>query len=253
MKLIDSHCHLTDKKYKEDFDEVLSKIKEKLDFVINVGYNLKNSIESTKLANKYGFIYATVGVHPNDSDTYNTLVGEELYDLISKNPKVLAVGEIGLDYYRDYVPKDVQQLVFRKQLDIAVKLNKPVVIHCRDAYKDTLDILEEYKDVEGIMHSYAGSYESAKLLMDRFYFSISGPVTFKNAHKLKEVVKKLPIEKLLVETDAPYLTPTPFRGKRNQPDYVEYVAKEIAELKGMEYEEIVAITNQNTKKAFKIK
>lgn len=252
MKLIDTHCHLTDNKYKENFDEILKNIKENLEFVINVGYDLKTSEKSVNLSKKYEYIYAAVGIHPNDSNEYNILVGEKIEELAKNNKKVLAIGEIGLDYYRDYVPRDVQQTVFRKQLEIARNLKKPVVIHCRDAYKDTIDILNEYKDVKGIMHSYSGSYETAEILMDRFYFSISGPVTFPNAENLREMVSKIPLEKLLVETDSPYLTPIPFRGQLNQPDYVTYVAQKIAEIKNINYEEFVKITNANTKKAFQL-
>lgn len=251
MKLIDSHSHINLDDFKKDFDDLLKKTEENLEFIINIGYDLKTSKESVNLSKKYDFIYATVGVHPHDAITYNTLVEEELIEL-SKSPKVLAIGEIGLDYYRDHSPRDVQQEVFRKQLKLAVKLDKPVVIHCRDAYDDTLNILNEFKDVKGIMHSYSGSYEFAKRLMDRFYFSISGPVTFKNAKNVKDMVKAMPIEKLLVETDAPYLTPMPYRGQRNEPSYVEYVASEIAIIKEMDLEDVIRITNENTKKAFRI-
>jgi len=253
MKLIDTHCHITDSKYKDDFENIIDNIKEKLDFVINVGYDLKTSEKSVELSKKYECIYAAVGIHPNDADTYNTLVGETIEKLALENKKVIAIGEIGLDYYRDYVSREVQQKVFRKQLEIAERVKKPVVIHCRDSYKDTVDILNEYKNVKGIMHSYSGSYETAMELLDRFYFSISGPITFPNADKLREMVSKIPLEKLLVETDSPYLTPVPFRGQRNQPDYVEYVAKKIAEIKNMKYEEFVKISNENTRKAFSIK
>ena len=252
MKLIDTHCHLTDSRYNDNLDIVLKNIREKLDFVINVGYDLKTSENSVKLSNEYEYIYATVGVHPNDSDSYNILVEEKLEELVKNNNKIVAIGEIGLDYYRDYVSKEIQQDVFIKQLKLAKKLDKPVVIHCRDAYKDTIDILNEYKDVNGIMHSYSGSYDTAKLLMDRFYFSISGPVTFSNAINLHDMVEKLPIDKILVETDSPYLTPVPYRGKTNEPSYVEYIAKKIASIKNIEYEELKKILSKNTKKAFRI-
>ena len=135
---------------------------------------------------------------------------------------------------------------------MAEKLKKPVVIHCRDAYEDTINILKEYKNINGIFHSYSGSYDTAKLLIDRFYFSISGPVTFKNARNIKEIVEKLPIEKILIETDSPYLTPEPFRGKRNEPCYVEYVAKTVASIKSIDYQEVIDITTLNARRAFKI-
>lgn len=249
MKLIDTHCHINLDDYKEDLDKVLERIKEQLDFVINVGYDEKTCDESVMLADKYEYIYATVGIHPHDAKSYSEAIEEKIITLLN-NKKVLAVGEIGLDYYRDLSPRDIQQETFRKQLRLAEKYEKPVVIHCRDAYKDTVDILNEFPNIKGIMHSYSGSFEVASMLLDRFYMSISGPLTFKNAANMKELIKKLPIEKILVETDSPYLTPEPYRGKRNEPCYVEYVAREIARLKEIDYEEVVRITNENSRKAF---
>lgn len=249
MKLIDTHCHINLKDFNEDFGDVIERIETRLESVINVGFDLKSSEESVKLSNRYKSIYATVGIHPHDASTYDGFAEARLKEL-AKNHKVLAIGEIGLDYYRNLSPKEIQKEVFKKQIEVALEIGKPVVIHCRDAYEDTIKILKEYKDIKGIMHSYSGSYETAKILMDRFYFSISGPVTFKNAVTLREMVEKLPIEKILVETDSPYLTPEPFRGKRNEPCYVEYVAKMAADIKGVSYEEIIKITNENTKIAF---
>lgn len=251
MKGVDTHCHINLKDYSEDFEDVIERIEKRLDFVINIGFDLKSSEESLELAEKYSFIYAAIGVHPNDALTYNDSIEKQLEEM-AKNKKVVAIGEIGLDYYRDYTPKDVQKNVFRKQLELAEKLKKPVVIHCRDAYEDTINILKEYKNINGIFHSYSGSYDTAKLLIDRFYFSISGPVTFKNARNIKEIVEKLPIEKILIETDSPYLTPEPFRGKRNEPCYVEYVAKTVASIKSIDYQEVVDITTLNARRAFKI-
>ena len=251
MKLIDTHCHINLKDFNEDFSDVIERIEARLEKVINVGFDLKSSEESVKIANKYSFICAAVGVHPHDASTYDGIVENKIREL-AKNPKVLAIGEIGLDYYRNLSPKEIQKEVFKKQIELAIELDKPVVIHCRDAYEDTINILKEYKNVKGVMHSYSGSYETAKILMDRFYFSISGPVTFKNAVTLKEMVSKLPLDRILVETDSPYLTPEPFRGKRNEPCYVEYVAKMVAEIKGISYDEIIKIANENTKKAFRI-
>lgn len=251
MKGVDTHCHINLKDYSEDFEDVIERIEKRLDFVINIGFDLKSSEESLELAEKYSFIYAAIGVHPNDALTYNDSIEKQLEEM-AKNKKVAAIGEIGLDYYRDYTPKDVQKNVFRKQLELAEKLKKPVVIHCRDAYEDTINILKEYKNINGIFHSYSGSYDTAKLLIDRFYFSVSGPVTFKNARNIKEIVEKLPIEKILIETDSPYLTPEPFRGKRNEPCYVEYVAKTVASIKSIDYQEVIDITTLNARRAFKI-
>ncbi len=252
MKLIDAHTHLNDDRFKEDFEDVIKRVEEELEFIVNIGFDLESSRESVELSKKYDFIYATIGVHPHDIESYDSSLEKEL-EKLAEFKKVVAIGEIGLDYYKDYTPRDLQREIFRKQLELAIRLDKPVVIHCREAYKDTIDILQEYKSVRGIFHSYSGSYETAKLLMDRFYFSISGPVTFKNAKNVKEAVRQIPLERLLVETDCPYLTPTPNRGKRNEPIYVKYIAEEIARLKEIDLDEVIKRTNENTKKAYEIK
>lgn len=251
MKPADTHCHITDEDFNNDINEVIEKIRNNLAFAVNVGYDLKTSEKSLDLAEKYNFIYATVGIHPHDAGSYNIEIEKKIEEML-KSDRVKAVGEIGLDYYRDLSPRDVQKEVFEKQLNLAKRYNKPVVIHCRDAYGDTVEILKRYKDVVGVMHSYGGSFETANEIIERFYFSISGPVTFKNAVNLREVVKKIPIERLLVETDSPYLTPEPYRGRRNEPAYVEYVAKMVAHIKGMTYEEVCRITTENARRAFNI-
>lgn len=171
---------------------------------------------------------------------------------LSKNPKVLAIGEIGLDYHWMTRPKEEQWEIFRKQLELARRVNKPVVIHTREAMEDTINILNEFPDIKGILHCYPGSVETAKRMIDRFYLGIGGVLTFKNAKKLVDVVKEIPIEKLVIETDCPYMAPAPYRGQRNEPIYTEEVAKKIAELKNMSYEDVVRITNENTRKVFKM-
>jgi TatD DNase family protein len=246
MKLVDTHCHIYGESYKEDLDEVLARAGEDLEFIVNIGYDLNSSQIAVELANKYPFAYATVGVHPTDISGYSEEVEEKLLEL-AKNKKVVAIGEIGLDYYWMKDPKEVQAIYFRKQMDLARKLNLPVVIHTRDAMEDTVNILNEYKDIRGIMHCFPGSYETAKTLMDRYYFGVAGVLTFKNNVKTREFVEKMPLEKLLIETDSPYLTPVPYRGKRNEPSYVEFVAKEIANIKGISYEEVVKVTTKNAK------
>ncbi|MGM0508849.1 MAG: TatD family hydrolase [Fusobacteriota bacterium] len=251
MKLIDAHSHIDDKRFSKDFDEVMERAKNELEFFVNIGVDLETSKRSIEFAKNYSYVYATVGVHPHDVKNYNALLEEQLEEL-AKNKEVLAIGEIGLDYYKDYSPRDVQRDVFRKQLEMAMRVDKPVVIHMREATEDTVKILEEYSGVRGIIHSYSGSAETAERLKDRFYFSISGPVTFKNATRLREVVKSLPLDRILVETDCPYLTPEPNRGKRNEPSYVKYVAKKVADIHGIELEELIKITNINTKKAYEI-
>lgn len=251
MKLIDSHAHLNNEAFDEDRKELFDRIKENMDFVVNIGYDLESSEISVEYANEYDFIYATVGFHPDEIGGYNEVAEKKLEEL-AKNKKVVAIGEIGLDYHWMTFPKEKQQEIFRRQLELAKKLNKPVVIHSREAMEDTLNILREYPEVKGIFHCYPGSVESAKEVIDRFYLGIGGVLTFKNAKKLVEVVENVPLDRLILETDCPYMAPTPFRGKRNEPMYVEYVAKKIAEIKNISYEEVVKATNENTKKAYRL-
>jgi len=249
MKLIDSHCHLDNERFNEDRDEVLARIKEDLEIAVNIGYDLESSKRSIELAERYDYIYAVAGVHPTDIGGYTDEVEAQLEEMV-KHPKVLAVGEIGLDYHWMTDPKEKQQEIFRRQMEIARRVGKPVVIHTREATRDTLDILKEYPDIRGIVHCYPGSYESAVEIMDNYYFGVGGVITFKNSRKLKETVEKLPMERIVIETDCPYLTPEPYRGKRNEPIYVEHVARKIAEIKGISYDEVVRISNENTKKAY---
>ena len=199
MKLIDSHCHIDSSKYDADREDILKRIEYELEFVVNIGYDLESSQKSLDLAEKYDFIYAAVGFHPADLKGYNDDTEKEL-EKLAENKKVLAVGEIGLDYHWMASPKEVQKDIFRRQMEIAEKLGRPVVIHSREAMSDTLDILDEYKGVGGIIHSYPGSYESAKRVMDRYYFGINGVLTFKNNVKTKEVVSKLPLDRLIYKS-----------------------------------------------------
>lgn len=246
MKLIDSHAHMDNDAFDCDREEVFQRIEEKMDFIVNIGYDLESSKKSVEYANKYDFVYATVGFHPDEISGYSQESLEILEDL-AQDPKVVAIGEIGLDYHWMTYPKEVQQDIFRKQLNFARKIGKPVVIHSREAMEDTINILNEFPDIKGIFHCYPGSVESAKGLVDRFYLGIGGVLTFKNAKKLIEVVKEIPLEKLVLETDCPYMTPAPFRGKRNEPLYVEYVARKIAEIKNIDFETVAEITNKNTR------
>ncbi len=251
MKLVDTHCHIDSNRYDEDRDNILKDIEENLEFAVNIGYDLESSKNSVKLGDKYEFMYAVVGVHPTDIAGYNDELEDQLEEL-SKNSKVVAIGEIGLDYHWMKDEKEEQKKIFRRQLELARRVKKPVVIHTREATEDTIEILKEYKDIKGILHCYPGSYESALQLMDNYYFGIGGVVTFKNSKKTVEAVSKIPLERLVIETDAPYLTPTPFRGKRNHPIYVEYIAQKIAEIKGVSYEEVVRVTTENAKKIYNI-
>ena len=251
MKIIDSHVHLNSERFDEDRDEVFKRIEENLDFVVNIGYDLESSEISVDYANKYSFVYATIGFHPDEIEGYSDEAEKKLEEL-AKNKKVLAIGEIGLDYHWMTRPKEEQWEIFRRQLRLARKLNKPVVIHKREAMEDTINILNEFPDITGILHCYPGSVETAKRMIDRFYLGIGGVLTFKNARKLIDVVTDIPIEKLIIETDCPYMAPTPYRGQRNEPIYTEEVAKKIAELKNISYDEVVRITNENTRKAYRM-
>ncbi|MGL4646791.1 TatD family hydrolase [Cetobacterium sp.] len=251
MKLVDTHCHLDNEKFDEDRLEVIERIKENLEFCVNIGYDLVSSKKSLELAKEYDFIYAVIGVHPIDIAEYNEEVEKEL-EILGKNPKVVAIGEIGLDYHWMTEPKEVQQERFKRQLELAERLNKPVVIHTRDAMEDTVNILKEYPNITGVIHCYPGSLETAKQLVDRFYLGIGGTLTFKNSKKAVEVVKDIPLDRIVIETDCPYLTPEPFRGKRNEPIYVEYVAKKIAEIKEISVEDVTKVTTENAKKLYRI-
>jgi len=251
--LVDSHAHLEDEKYDKDREEVIEECKKDLTFLINVGSNILTSKQSIKLAHNYDFIYASVGIHPHDAQKEFDKVEE--IERLALQEKVVAIGEIGLDYYYNDPPKEFQKEVFIKQIRLAKKLNLPIIIHDRDAHGDILDILKQEwtKDLRGVFHSYSGSVEMAFQAIEmNFYISLGGPVTFKNAKKPKEVVKAVPIEKLLIETDSPYLTPEPYRGKRNTPVHVKFVAEKIAELREMSYEEVCRITAENAIKLFDI-
>lgn len=249
MKLIDSHAHMDSEQFDSDRAEVFQRIKDNMDFIVNIGYDIESSKQGVEYSKKYDFIYAAVGIHPDDIEGYDDKLEQELEEL-AKNEKVLAIGEIGLDYHWMTRPKEEQQEIFRRQMKVAERVGKPVVIHSRDAIEDTVKILKEFPSVKGIFHCYPGSVETALQVIGNYYFGIGGVLTFKNAKKLVEVVKNIPLEKLILETDCPYMAPTPFRGKRNEPVYVEYVAKKIAEIKGITYDEVAEATNLNTRKAY---
>lgn len=252
MKLADSHCHVNDSKFDEDREEVFKRAETELEFIVNIGNDLKTSEESIKYSEKYPFVYAVVGVHPTDISTYNDEVEKRIEDL-SKHEKAVAIGEIGLDYYWMEDEKEVQKEGFRRQMKLAEKVGLPVVIHSRDAMEDTINILNEFPDVKGVFHCYPGSFESAMLVPDGYVFGIGGVLTFKNARKTVEFIEKIDLSRIVIETDSPYLTPSPFRGKRNEPVYVKYVAEKIAEIKNISVEEVIRITTENAKKIYNIR
>ncbi|MCH1626949.1 TatD family hydrolase [Ferdinandcohnia quinoae] len=254
--LIDTHAHLNAIQYNEDLEEVIERAQsEGVTTIVVVGFDRETITRAIELAEQYEFIYATVGWHPVDAID---MTDEDLkwIEELCSHPKVVALGEMGLDYYWDKSPKDIQKEVFRKQIALAKKVKLPIIIHNREATSDIMEILQEENasEVGGIMHCFTGSVEVAKQCIDmNFYISFGGPVTFKNAKKPKEVAAEIPLDRLLIETDCPYLTPHPFRGKRNEPSYVKYVAEQIAELKGLPFEEIAAKTSENAKRFFGIK
>ncbi|WP_404446779.1 TatD family hydrolase [Sutcliffiella horikoshii] len=253
--LFDTHVHLNADQYEEDLQEVIDRAQaEKVTNMVVVGFDRKTITRAMELVEKYDFLYAAVGWHPVDAIDMTEEDLAWIEDLAS-HEKVVAIGEMGLDYHWDKSPKEVQKEVFRKQIQLAKKVKLPIVIHNRDATADVVQILkeEDAKEVGGIMHCFTGSLEVAKECMEmNFYISFGGPVTFKNAKKPKEVVKEIPMDKLLIETDCPYLTPHPYRGKRNEPGYVRLVAEQIAELKELTIEEVAEKTTANAKKLFGI-
>lgn len=253
--LIDSHAHLDDKKFDCDREDVIRRaIGEGVTRIINIGADMESSERSVALAAAHEEIYAAVGVHPHDAAKMKPGDTETLAAW-GEHPKVAAIGEIGLDYYYDLSPRETQKEMFIRQLDLARQLHLPVVIHNRDAHADTMAILKrEGKGLEGVVHCFSGSMEMARELVKLgWHLGVDGPVTFKNAAKLPEIVASVPLEFLLVETDSPYLTPAPHRGKRNEPAYVKLVARRVAHLRGMDEDEFAVATAQNALRLFRIK
>lgn len=253
--LTDTHTHMNAFAFEGDRDEAIRRAVENgVSRIINIGFNRETIPTSLALTEQYDFIYTAVGWHPQDAITMTADDLDWIEELCARE-KVVAIGEIGLDYYWDTSPKDVQHRVFREQIRLARKLGKPIVIHNRDAHQDVVQLLREEKaeEVGGVMHCYSGSWEIAKLCMEmNFYISFGGPITYKNAKQPKEVLAKVPMDRLLLETDAPYLTPHPYRGKRNETAYVRFVAEAAAEIKGVTLEEIAKVTSDNATACFRL-
>ena len=254
LHIFDSHAHYDDEAFDEDRELVIGDIHEKgVIGVLNCGASLEGERESVKLSEKHDFIYAAVGVHPSYADVVDSKVIDELEEL-TKYQKVRAIGEIGLDYYWEENPsRDVQKEAFRAQMKLAEKLNMPVIIHDRDAHADTLEILKEFPNVIGVIHCFSGSVEFAReCLKLGYYIGFTGVVTFKNAKKIIEVAKEVPLDRILVETDCPYMAPTPYRGKRNQSSYIIHILEKIAEIKDISIETLNNHTISNVKNLLKI-
>lgn len=251
MKLIDSHAHLTSKEFKEDRLFILRDLSNfSIEAIINPGVNLENSRENIKLAKKFDNFYAQVGIHPSDVNE----MGEADLDEIEKlAADAVAIGEIGLDYYWTTETKDLQKKVFIKQLELARRLNKPVVIHNREATEDIMDILKDFTDLKVQIHCFSTDQKSLKTFMEwGFYISIGGVVTYGNGYNEKEAAALVPIERLMLETDSPYLTPVPYRGMRNDPRKIIEVARKIAEIRGMKLSKVAKWTSKNAREFFNL-
>ena len=255
--MIDSHAHYNDKVFDEDRHVLLSSLPEKgVEKVINVSDSIESMYECIALAGKYSHVYATVGVHPYDAPSLTESDFGEIEKAALSSERVVAIGEIGLDYHYENISKDGQKKGFARQMEIAGEVKLPVVIHERDACKDTLDILKgtNVKNIGGVMHCYSGSVETLKIVLNMgMYISLGGVVTFKNAAKTVEVAKYVPLDRLMLETDAPYLAPTPYRGKRNDSSLMSFTAEKIAEIKGITFEEVEMATSENANRFFKLK
>lgn len=251
--LFDSHTHLDDGKFDDDRIEVIEKIKASgVSKLVNIGCNISTCEYSIELAEKYDFIYATVGFHPCDTDEMTEEHIERLRKFAS-HKKVVAIGEIGLDYYWDSVPRDVQKYWFKRQMKLAEELDMPVTIHNRDAHEDTFNICKN-SSAKGIVHCFSGSKEMAvEFVKLGYYVSFAGPLTYKNNVKSVEAAKAVPMDRLLIETDAPYLAPDGFRGKRNDSSLVRYTCEKLAEIKGVTFEEMAKQTYDNAMKVYRIK
>ena len=251
MKLFDTHTHYDDERFDGDRDEVLKNLQKKdIGLVVNASSDMESSVKSIEFSRKYDYLYSAVGVHPHDA--IKGFDPEKLIEF-TKERKVVAIGEIGLDYYYDLSPREVQKKIFIKQLNIAKSLDIPVIIHDRDAHKDSLDIIKDIGDIKGVFHCFSGSVEMAiEIIKLGMYISFAGPITFKNAKKSIEVAKSIPQDRILIETDCPYLSPEPFRGKRNDSGYLKYIAEKIAQILNYTYEEVADITFENGRNFFRI-
>ncbi len=251
LRYFDSHAHYIDERFSEDREQLLLSLKNEgnVDYIVNVGYDIESSKQVVELSEKFDFCYSVIGVHPHDADT----VTPEDYDILrslSRNNKVIAIGETGLDYHYDNSDREKQRIEFGNHLDLACELKLPVVIHSRDATKDTLDIIMP-KQNTGVFHCFAGSVETAKIVLDKgYYISFSGTVTYKNANNLKEVARFVPADRFLIETDCPYLAPVPVRGERNNSFNLKYIVEEIAGLRGEAPETIARQSLENAKRLF---
>ena len=251
--LFDTHAHMDDRAFDSDRDALLSSLKEQgVGLVMNPGCSLESSKNAVALAEKYDFVYAAVGSHPDAADEVNEQVIEE-YRKLCKLEKVKAIGEIGIDYHYEDIPRELQLKAFRMQMELAREVKLPAIVHEREAHEDGMKVVEEFPEVTGVFHCYSDSLEMAKVLVNKgWYIGFTGVLTFKNARKALEVAAGIPHDRLVIETDCPYMAPEPFRGKRNHPGYIYRMAEKLAELWNMPVEEVQAITTANGKKLYGI-
>ena len=252
--LFDTHAHMDDRAFDTDREALMASLAQSgIALVMNPGCSLESSRNVDALTKQCPWLYGAVGSHPDACDEVNDVVIEEYRMLCKQNPKIKAIGEIGLDYHYEDIPRDIQQYAFRRQMALAAELGLPAIVHERDAHADGMQIVTEFPAVTGVFHCYSGSLEMAKWLIDRgWYIGFTGVLTFKNARKAVEVAANIPLERLVLETDCPYMAPEPFRGKRNHPGYLYRMAERLAEIRGMDVEEIHRITMENGKRLYGI-
>ena len=252
--LFDTHAHMDDRAFDADREALLSALPEQgIGLLMNPGCSLASSRAASALADRYDYIYAAVGSHPDAADEVNDAVLDEYRTLCKLNPKIKAIGEIGLDYHYEDIPRDCQQAAFRAQMALARELDLPVIVHEREAHEDGMNIVREFPDVTGVFHCYSGSLEMARQLVDRgWYIGFTGVLTFKNARKAVEVAAALPLDRIVLETDCPYMSPEPYRGQRNDPSRLCRMAEKLAQLRGLSLEEIENITTENGKRLYRI-
>ena len=251
FKICDSHCHLQDRRFRNEIRKIINNARDAgVEKIVVPGWDIRSSREATMISEKFDNVYASCGMHPHDAKFYNGAIEKEIIKL-SGNKSVVSIGEIGLDYYRDLSPRKVQKEVFRKQLKIAEKNNLPVIIHTRDSIEDTIEIVSDF-NCTGVFHAFDCNESLAMRVVEMgFFIGVGGVVTYPKS-KISSSVKKIPLDSILVETDAPYLTPHPHRGKRNEPAYTTYVVQKIAEIKSKTFEEVAEKTYSNAKKLFGI-
>ena len=252
--LFDTHAHLTDRAFDADRDALVAALREKgIGLLMNPGCNLADSKAAAALAGKWDLVYAAAGSHPDSADEVNEQVLDAYRQLVAENKKIKAIGEIGLDYHYEDIPRDVQLRAFRLQLELAREVKLPVIVHERDAHEDGMKLVKEFPDVTGVFHCFSGSAEMARQLTDLgWYIGFTGVLTFKNARRAIEAASAIPLERIVLETDCPYMAPEPFRGRRNDPGYLYRMAEKLAEIRGISPDEAAAVTTENGKRLYRI-